>query len=73
MTTSVKLRKGVQTLVGTYDANLKLLEKSGDGRAQLLRVLEFVVAIVGHVERLHRHGRLRGAVPALRANVIGIG
>jgi len=28
MTTIVKLRKGVQTLVGTYDANLKLLEKS---------------------------------------------
>ena len=28
MTSSVKLRKGVQALVGTYDANLKLLERT---------------------------------------------
>ena len=42
MTTSVKLRKGVQTLVGTYDANLKLLEKSFQVSAHLGEgVLEF--------------------------------
>jgi len=35
MTTSVKIRKGVEALVGTYDVNLKLLERSFEVSAHL--------------------------------------